>query len=126
MIKIIKRVLNRHRDTQGNMGSEAFRDLLAVEIAAVMKSKGCYTEYDDSEAKDNPLGLHMWKGAGAKNLNVGDTLGLDSEYLSYWTCDHCGKHTYNVEYDYLGNGTNHLQCEFELAIKNEQIELDLK
>ena len=24
------------------------------------------------------------------------------------TCDHCGEHTHEVDYDYLGNGTNHL------------------
>jgi|TARA_B110000263_G_C15304730_1_gene509750 hypothetical protein len=118
MIKIIKRVLNRHRDTQGNIGSEAFRDLLAVEIAAVMKSKGCYTEYGDSEAKDNPLSMEMWKGYNTEKLS--------KEYLDAWTCDHCGKHTHKVEYDYLGNGTNHLQCELELETKNEQIELELK
>jgi len=38
------------------------------------------------------------------------------KYLEFWTCDHCGKHTHEVEYDYLGNGTNHLKCELELGI----------
>jgi hypothetical protein len=36
---------------------------------------------------------------------------LSKEYLEHWTCDHCGKNTHEVEYDYLGNGTNHLQCD---------------
>jgi hypothetical protein len=116
MIKIIKRVLNRHRDTQGNISSEAFRDLLAVEIAAVMKSKGCYTEYGDSEAKDNPLNIEMWKGHKEE---------LSKEYLEAWTCDHCGDHTHNVEYDYIGSNRNHLQCELKLETANEQIELEL-
>ena len=116
MIKIIKRVLNRHRDTQGNISSEAFRDLLAVGIAAVMKSKGCYTEYGDSEAKDNPLNIEMWKGHKEE---------LSKEYLEAWTCDHCGDHTHNVEYDYIGSNRNHLQCELKLETANEQIELEL-
>ena len=38
------------------------------------------------------------------------------QYLEYWTCEHCGKNTHEVEYDYLGKGTNHLQCELELGI----------
>ena len=45
---------------------------------------------------------------------------LSKEYLEYWTCEHCGKHTHEVDYDYLGNGTNHLKCELEL--ENERTE----
>ena len=41
---------------------------------------------------------------------------LTKEYLDYWTCEHCGKHTHEVEYDYLGTNRNHLQCELELGI----------
>ena len=41
---------------------------------------------------------------------------LSKEYLEYWTCDHCGKHTHEVDYDYLGNGTNHLGCELKLEM----------
>ena len=40
----------------------------------------------------------------------------DKEYLEYWTCDICGEHTHNVDYDYLGSGTNHLGCELKLEI----------
>jgi len=41
---------------------------------------------------------------------------LSKEYLEYWTCDHCGEHTHEVDYDYLGNGTNHLGCELKLEM----------
>ena len=41
---------------------------------------------------------------------------LSKEYLEYWTCDHCGKHTHEVDYDYLGSGTNHLGCELKLEM----------
>ena len=27
--------------------------------------------------------------------------GLSKEYLDYWTCDHCGKNTHEIDYDYL-------------------------
>jgi len=41
---------------------------------------------------------------------------LSKYYLEYWTCDHCGKHTHEIDYDYLGNGTNHLECELKLEM----------
>ena len=41
---------------------------------------------------------------------------LSKEYLEHWTCDHCGEHTHEVDYDYLGNGTNHLGCELKLEM----------
>ncbi len=115
MKEIILKVLNRHSDSQGNMSSDAFRETLAVEIAAVMKSKGCYTEYGDSEAKDNPLNIEMWKGHKEE---------LSKEYLEDWTCDHCGKNTHEIDYDYLGNNRNHLHCELKLETSN-QLELEL-
>ena len=31
-----------------------------------------------------------------------------------WICEICGKSTKDVEYDYIGSGTNHLGCELEL------------
>ena len=34
-----------------------------------------------------------------------------SEEENDWICEHCGKDTSTVEYDYIGNGTNHLQCD---------------
>tara|TARA_B110000495_G_C22967144_1_gene567306 strand:+ start:1067 stop:1330 length:264 start_codon:yes stop_codon:yes gene_type:complete len=40
----------------------------------------------------------------------------EKEYLEHWTCDICGKHTHEIEYDYMV-GTNHLQCEFERLSK---------
>jgi len=37
------------------------------------------------------------------------------EYLEFWTCELCGEHTHEVDYDYLGSGTNHLGCELKEA-----------
>lgn len=31
--------------------------------------------------------------------------------IERWKCDICGKPTYNVDYEYIGSGTNHLACE---------------
>ena len=35
-----------------------------------------------------------------------------------WICNICGGDTSQVEYDYLGSGTNHLQCELNQQIPN--------
>ncbi len=40
MKDLIKKVLDRHKDGQGNMQSEAFREMLAFEIEAVILSEG--------------------------------------------------------------------------------------
>jgi hypothetical protein len=63
-------------------------------------------------AKDNPLSKEMWKGWDGKEEP------LSKEYLDYWTCDYCNKNTHEVEYDYLGNGTNHLEC----CLKAEELQ----
>ena len=47
------------------------------------------------------------------NVSKKDEEMLSKEYLEYWTCEHCGEHTHEVDYDYLGNGTNHLGCELK-------------
>jgi len=40
MKDLIKKVLDRHKDSQGNMASESFRKMLAVEIEAVILNEG--------------------------------------------------------------------------------------
>ena len=52
--------------------------------------------------------------AGSDMSNTNEV--LSKEYLDYWTCDHCGKNTHEIDYDYLGNGTNHLECELKLEM----------
>ena len=53
--------------------------------------------------------------------------------MDHWTCEICDEHTHEVDYDYLGSGTNHLSCELkqeDLQKKSdkimEQLELDFK
>ena len=63
---------------------------------------------------DMELGKKVRELYNSSSMLKDDT--LSEEYLKYWTCEHCGEHTHEVEYDYLGNGTNHLKCELELGI----------
>ena len=37
-----------------------------------------------------------------------------------WICEVCGKSTYDVEYDYIGSGTNHLGCELEIEMAEKK------
>src|SRR5210317_1307565 len=57
----IKQVLDRHKDSQGNLSSESFRDMLAVEIE-------CNITKDMKQAIDNPLSIEMWKGYKQKDI----------------------------------------------------------
>ena len=86
-----------------------------VEIAANIDVASQYTNVKEL-AKDNPLSIEMWKGYNAEELS--------KEYLDYWTCEICNENTHEVNYDYLGNGTNHLGCELkqeELQEKSDKI-----
>ena len=37
-----------------------------------------------------------------------------------WVCSICGKNTYDVDWDYIGSGTNHLGCELEVEMKSDK------
>ena len=119
---IVGGVLNRHKDR--TLDKKRIQTLM-VEIAANIDVAHHYTDVKGL-AKDNPLSIEMWKGWDGKEEP------LTTEYLDYWKCDLCGDHTHEVDYDYLGSGTNHLKCELEYQNeynahldkgKTEQIEI---
>ena len=122
---VVGGVLNRHKNRTLDKKKIA---VLAVEIAAVLERATQYTDVKEvQKAIDNPLSIEMWKGYD------GIEKPYDKEYLDYWTCEICNDHTHEVDYDYLGNGTNHLNCELkeqELQEKSdkimEQLEIDFK
>jgi hypothetical protein len=106
---IVGVVLNRHKN---HTLDEKRIHTLMVEIAANIDVAHHYTNVKGL-AKDNPLSKEMWKGYNPYKDE------LSKEYLDYWKCDICGKNTHEVDYDYLGNGTNHLQCELKLETEGE-------
>lgn len=61
----IKKVLDRHKDSQGNLASDSFRDMLAVEIECA------FTKH--REAKENPLSIEMWKGYKDEEWHMEET-----------------------------------------------------
>ena len=47
-------------------------------------------------------------------------------YMEHWTCELCGKHTHEVDYDYL-SGTDHLECVLDRENNKEnQTKLEFK
>ena len=123
---IVGGVLNRHKNR--TLDKKRIQTLM-VEIAANIDVAHQYTNVKGL-AKDNPLSIEMWKGYTPNKVEEEE---LSQEYLDYWTCDICDDHTHEVDYDYLGSGTNHLSCELkqeDLQNKSdkimEQLELDFK
>ena len=111
---IVGGVLNRHKNRTLDEKRIA---TLSVEIAANIDVAHHYTDVKGL-AKDNPLSIEMWKGWD------GVERPYEKEYLDHWTCEICNDHTHEVDYDYLGSGTNHLNCELkeqELQEKSDKI-----
>ena len=100
MKQIIKDVLNDMSDSQINLASDTARETVSSLISAALKTKGCYTEYGDDEIEEQKA--------------------RDS-----WVCSICGKSTYEVDYDYIGSGTNHLGCELEIEMGNKNDDSDI-
>ncbi len=88
MKQIIKDVLDDISNSQINLASEAARNMVSGLISAALKTKGSYKEYTKYELDEQ-------------------------EARKDWVCSICGENTFDVEYDYLGSGTNHLGCELK-------------
>ena len=89
MKQLIKDVLDDMSTGQINLSSSSARELIATTITAALKTKGSYKEYTDYEFDEQKA-------------------------IASWVCDICGKSTYELDYDYIGSGANHLSCELRL------------
>ena len=90
-------VLEDMSNDQINLASKTARETVSSLISAALKTKGCYTEYGDYE-------LDEQKARAA------------------WVCSICGKNTFEVDYDYIGSGYNHLGCELEVEMREKNHE----
>ena len=50
------------------------------------------------------------------SINSGCNECDEDEHREIWVCELCGKNTYDVDWEYIGTGTNHLGCELELEM----------
>ena len=89
MKKLIKEVLDDLKYSQVNLESKSSREMIANLISAALKAKGSYKEYTDYDIDEQKA-------------------------RASWVCAICGKSTYELDYDYVGSGANHLSCELRL------------
>ena len=93
MEKLIEDVLEELRDT--NLHSAAGRQAIVRGIMKEIRSgKGFFLNMNSIDGERVP----------------GQT---DKEEEAKWVCEHCGESTFYVEYDYIGSGANHLQCDLK-------------
>ena len=104
MKQLIRGVLDDMSTGQINLESEASRELIANTIMAAIKTnngrKGWVLDLStlDSEPKlDTPI------------YEKPD----EQKARESWVCSICGENTYDVDWDYIGSGTNHLGCELK-------------
>ena len=111
MKQLIKDVLEDMSTGQINLESEASRELIANTIIANIKTnngrKGWVLDLstlDSGPKLDTPIyeKSEEWK------------------VKESWVCSICGKNTYDVDWDYIGSGTNHLGCELESEMKGDK------
>tara|TARA_Y100000361_G_scaffold148309_1_gene160957 strand:+ start:83 stop:643 length:561 start_codon:yes stop_codon:yes gene_type:complete len=93
MEKLIDDVLKQYRKT--NLHSEAGRQVI---VRAIMK-----------EIRNPNRGFYL-------NMNTIDGRipeVTDKEEEAKWVCEHCGKSTFELDYDYIGSGYNCLECDMK-------------
>ena len=142
MKQVILDVLEDVSQGQVNLESEAARDMITNLIMAGIKSKGWYLNLGKAHHDDNldtagyPVKkIDKWltrdidevqmideyddivedlnESDMEKKMMWEDSIKEEQEARDTWVCGICNKSTYDVEYDYIGSGTNHLNCELK-------------
>ena len=143
-------VLNDMSDSQINLASETSRETIANLIMDGIESNGWYLNLGEKELNSGELdtaGYPIKKISKYLTANIDKVQMIDNDVCEHivckhnndinstcsecdeqqardtWVCEYCNKSTYDVEYDYVGSGTNHLGCELEIEMKsNDNIE----
>jgi hypothetical protein len=99
MKQLIMNVLEDMSGGQINLESKAARKTVANTIVAAIKTnkKGWFLDIGSIDGKPK-LTKEELETQRAKET---------------WVCSICGESTYDVDYDYIGSGTNHLGCELK-------------
>ena len=115
MKQLIRDVLDEMSEGHINFESEASRELITNTIMAAIKTnngrKGWVLDLstlDDESKLDTPI----------------YEKSVEQKARESWVCDICGKNTYDVDWDYIGSGTNHLGCELKIEMKNDNDDAD--
>ena len=111
MKELIKNILKDVASGQVNLESEAARDMISNKIIAEIRSgKGWFLDLGTHDKNDL---------CGHGNDLLSNCHECDEQQaMDSWVCGICNKSTYDVEYDYVGSGTNHLECELKLEMND--------
>ena len=110
MKQLILDVLEDMSNDQINLASETARETIAnIIVATIRTSKGWYLDLNHSKKQEEDdkkmIESHMTEEWKARET---------------WVCDICGENTFDVDWDYIGSGTNHLGCELEVEMKSDK------
>ena len=105
---MLDKVIEAVKETPNDM-------MLGEKIRQIYNQQLSHEMVIDEMSQDEKEHLITWKGDEWTNPDGTPT----QAYLDYWTCELCGKHTHEVDYDYLGNGTNHLGCELKKEMEED-------
>ena len=108
MGRFLDKVVEAVKDTPNDM-------MLGEKIRQIYNQQLSHEMVINEMSQDEKEHLITWKGDEWTNPDGTPT----QAYLDYWTCELCGKHTHEVDYDYLGNGTNHLGCELKKEMEED-------
>ena len=104
MKQLIRDVLDDMSVGQINLESEASRELITNTIMAAIKT--------NNGRKGWFLDLSTINGGPKLDTPIYEKSD-EQKARESWVCSICGENTADVDYDYLGSGTNHLGCELK-------------
>ena len=112
MKQIILEVLEDLSQGQINLASKVARETIANSIMAAIKSEGWFLDLGENE--DNDICKH------GNLLNSTCSECDEQQIKKSWVCNICGKSTYEVDFDYIGSGANHLGCELKIEMARDK------
>ncbi len=138
MKEVIKTCLDRYNNTSHS------NDELSNLIINAIKTKGWYLNLSDKEelnsAELDTAGYPVKKISKYLTADIDKIVMIDDtcqhgndlnsicsecdeqQMRDIWVCGICNESTYDVDYDYVGSGTNHLGCELEIEMKDKENE----
>ena len=144
MKEVIMNVLEDCSQGQINLKSKAAREVIANLIMDGIESNGWYLNLGEKELNSGELdtaGYPIKKISKYLTANIDKVQMIDNDVCKHnndinstcsecdeqqaresWVCEYCNKSTYDVEWDYIGSGTNHLGCELKEEMKEKFIE----
>ena len=102
MKEVIKVCLDKYNNTSHT------NDELSNLIIGAIKTSGWYLDLGDMDK----VCLHN------NDLNSNCQECDEEQARDSWVCMICNESTFDVDYDYIGTGTNHLGCELQIQSDN--------